>query len=379
MKHSILLQKGGRREYSMNIIEELMKDIRETYLLCTGQRTAMKVYEVIDALWKDDRRPLIHRKEKTADGSFIFTIALPPQVSFKDFYAKMDYFKDYAGGTKVHVDISQSGSMAVLKITTKLLDNRYDYPADFARHGIMPVPIGYSMRGLEIIDLQSLPHLLIGGTPGSGKSTAIHVLLKALLSLPVPPLIVIIDLKVVEYQYLSDRVLLVTDGDTATQCLARMVQEMRSRLTALKCSRCVDIKKYRQRGGDMGYVVIIIDELAELKERQAHSDLETLLRLSRNVGYSIVTATQRPSASIFASKSFGDAKSCFTGRLCYRTIGDVDSRIVLDSGESAKLPMIPGRAYMRLGCELREIQTPFVDPEVTERYVGQFSPPMLPS
>lgn len=127
----------------------------------------------------------------------------------------------------------------------------------------------------------------------------------------------------------------------------------------------------------MLYIVLIIDELAELKDKDAQEDLETLLRLCRASGICIVAATQRPNSKIFTSKSFGDAKANFTGRLCFQTISGIDSRIILDSSEGADLPAIPGRAYWRLGRELTEIQTPYFDPEGVVEY--ELQAPMLPA
>jgi S-DNA-T family DNA segregation ATPase FtsK/SpoIIIE len=266
--------------------------------------------------------------------------------------------------------------MAILQISTNLLGDYFEYSFDYPRKGILPIPIGYSAGGLEVIDIAKLPHMLIGGTTGGGKSNAIHVIVNSLLSLQEPPVVVVVDLKMSEYNYLENRVLLVTEQESTCQCLARLVQEMRSRQLLLKESRCVDIKKYHQHGGKMQYIVLVIDELAELKDKDAQEDLETLLRLCRASGICIVAATQRPSSKIFGSKSFGDAKANFGGTLCFRTKSEVDSRVIMDSGEAAGLPAVPGRGYLRVGCDLMLIQSPYLDPEVIP-IVDQFSPGML--
>jgi len=360
----------------LNILTEIKNDIRAVIMPMLGRDIPLAVIETIEALWAEEKRPQIHAKKRTSTG-YTFTIALPPGISFKDFYSKLDYFKDSAGGNKVNTSIVQAGKMAVLQISTNLLGNYFEYPRDYPLKGILPVPIGYSTNGLQVIDIATLPHLLVGGTTGAGKSNAIHVIVNSLLRLPEPPLIILIDLKMSEYNYLENQVLLVTDIDTACQALARLVQEMRQRQLLLKKSRCVDIKKYN-RHSKMQYIVLVIDELAELKDKDAQEDLETLLRLCRASGICIVAATQRPSSKIFLSKSFGDAKANFSGRLCYQTISDVDSRIILDSGEGATLPAIPGRAYLRIGREITEIQTPYLDPEEVQ-YVDKFPAAGLPT
>ncbi len=359
----------------MDILTEIKNDVRSILFPMFGQDIPLAVIETIEALWADTRRPQIHAKKRTETG-YTFTIALPAGISFRDFYSKLDYFKDAAGGDKINVDIRQSGKMAILQISTNLLKSYFDYPSDYPRTGALPIPVGYSTAGLQVVDLAKLPHMLIGGATGAGKSNAVHVIVNSLLSLREPPVIVIIDLKMSEYNYLENQLLLVTELETACQALNRLVQEMRRRQLLLKESRCVNIQKYNKHG-KLPYIVLIIDELAEMKDKDAQEDLETLLRLCRASGICIVAATQRPSSKIFTSKSFGDAKANFTGRLCFQTISGVDSRIILDSSEGADLPAIPGRAYWRLGRELTEIQTPYLDPEEVV-CVEQLPPTMLP-
>lgn len=355
----------------MNMLTEIKNDIRSVLLPMFGREIPLAVSETIEALWEEKKRPQIHDKKKTPTG-YTYTIALPAGISFKDFYSKLDYFKDAAGGNKVNVSITQSGKMAILQITTNMLNDYFNYPYDYQREGTLPIPIGYSADGLEILDLAKHEHVLIGGTTGAGKSNIIHVIVNSLLSLGEPPIIILIDLKMSEYNYLSERVLLVTDLLMACQALERLVQEMRSRQLLLKNARCVDIGKYRKRGGKLPYIVLVIDELAQLKNKDAQEDLEDLLSLARASGIRTIAATQRPSAQIFQKKSFGDAKANFTIRICFRTMSAIDSRIILDSGEGATLPKIPGRAYLRVGCDLTEIQTPYLDPEEVA-YADEFS------
>jgi len=359
-----------------NVFAEIKNDIRSIIMPMLNMEIPLAVMETIEALWPDNRRPQIHAKKKTANG-YTFTIALPAGVSFKDFYSKQDYFKDAAGGNKIQVDINQSGKMVILEINTDMLGDCFTYDANYPLKGVLPIPIGYSKRGLEIIDLASLPHMLIGGTTGGGKSNAIHVVVNSLFNLPAAPMVVLIDLKMSEYSYLEHKVVLVTDNDTACQALERLVAEMRKRQLLLKQAGFVNIAKYNARcKAKLQYIVLIIDELAELKDKDAQADLETLLRLCRSVGICILAATQRPSSKIFTSKSFGDAKANFAGRLCYQVISNIDSRIILDSSQGANLPCIPGRAIWRNGRELIEIQTPYLDPEEVQQ-IDKFQTTML--
>lgn len=350
-----------------------MNILTEFYLLLKDEEMPIFVSEVIKALWPKDKRPQIHKRKKTCDG-YIFTIALPPGISFKDFYSKLDYFKDAAGGSKVNVSISQSGKMAILQINQNMLKESYDYPFGQPIKGTLPVPIGYSLDGLKIIDLANHEHILIGGETGSGKTTCLTAILTALRQLEEPPIMVIIDLKKSgDYSYLDDSVMLITDRAEAGQALDRLLQEMKRRQQILYDSKCKDIKKYNKVGGKMPWIVLIIDELAQLKDPDDQETLEDLLALSRASGIRIIAATQRPSAQIFKKKSFGDAKANFTITICYRTRSSVDSKVILGSGEGATLPKIPGRGILQIGCDMIEIQTPYFDPEAMPD-VDKFAP-----
>jgi S-DNA-T family DNA segregation ATPase FtsK/SpoIIIE len=357
----------------VNILDEIKGDLRAILFPIIGQDIPLAVIETIEALWEEKKRPQIHAKKKTPTG-YTFTIALPPGVAFKDFCAKLDYFRDSAGGNKVNVNISQSGKMAILTISTNILGDFYAYPVDYPRDGILPIPIGYSTKGLEIIDLAKHEHVLIGGETGSGKTTCLNVIIVSLLSLQEPPILIVIDLKKSgDYCYLDDRVLLITDRVTACQALERVLQEMRKRQQILYDSRCKDIHTYNKHGGKMPWLVLIIDELAQLKNEDAQETLEDLLSLSRASGVRIIAATQRPSAKIFKAKSFGDAKANFTITICYRTRSAIDSRVILGTGEGVTIPKIPGRGLLQIGCDLIEIQTPHIDPEEVMQ-IDQFSP-----
>jgi hypothetical protein len=146
------------------------------------------------------------------------------KLNYDEFLEKLDYFKDAAGGNKCNVSISQSGKMAILQISTNLLENSYDYPFETELKGILPVPIGYTVDGLKILDLAAHEHVLIGGETGSGKTTALTVIITALRGLKEPPILIIIDLKKSgDYSYLGDDVLLITDRETAGQALDRLM------------------------------------------------------------------------------------------------------------------------------------------------------------
>lgn len=339
-----------------------------------GQEIPLAIINTVDALWREDKRPQIHSKKRTKNG-WEFTIALPPGVSFRDFASREEYFRDSIGD--ISTEIVHVGKMAILKVIEKRIPKRiiFDYDAIDDSKGILPILIGYDNKGPVYIDLAKVYNILIGGYIGSGKTTSVNSIVNTLLHLYKPPKISIIDFKMVDYQYLADHVLLVTDLLTAQAALSRMVVEMRNRLHVLVQSKCTSIEQYNGKYGGMDYIVLVVDELADLKNKQAQEDLETILRLGRAPGFRVILATQRPDCEIFGRKSFGACKANLVGRLCFQVADSVNSKIILDSTEAAALPKIPGRAIWKHGTAI-EIQTPYLDIETAEVKLLEQSPEM---
>jgi len=347
-------------------VDGIFADLRSIILPLFGREIPLAVSETIEALWAEEKRPQSYETTKTKLGwEFLFN--LPAGMSYRDFANKEEYFRDAIGD--VTTEMKHVGKMALLKIITDRIGTMYiyDYHTDVPSSMPLPIPIGYNHTGLIMQDLADIPHILIGGVTGGGKSNAIHVLVNSLLHLIRPPKVVLIDLKMSEYNYLENDVLLITDQLEAYKALTRLVIEMRNRQQLLKQSRCVNIQKYNQAGGDMEYIVLVIDELAELTIKESQEHLETLLRLCRASGICIVTATQRPDANTF--KKFGQSKANFNGRLCFNVSDGINSKIILDSVEASNLPNVKGRAIWKLG-ETIEVQVPYLDPEIAEQKLG---------
>jgi len=341
-------------------MNEFMTDIRDTFYELTNQDIPLAIIKTIEACWPDGKRPLLHKKKKHSQG-WDFTFALPPGLSFREFCKFEEHFRDSVGD--VTTEIIHNGKMAVLKVITDKIKSKYIY--DFASdidvgNKILPIPVGYDHNGLIVVDLAEVYNIIIAGFIGGGKSNSIHVITNSLIHLPKPPKVTIIDFKLVEYNYLSNYVFLVTDQDTARQTMSRLVVEMRNRLQILKQAECVNIDKFNNQGGNMDYIVLIIDELAELQDEVAQDCLETILRLGRAPGFRVILATQRPDSKIFGKKSFGACKANLVGKLCFQVSSAINSRIILDSDEAAHLPNIAGRAIWKYGKTV-EVQTPYLD------------------
>jgi S-DNA-T family DNA segregation ATPase FtsK/SpoIIIE len=350
----------------------ILQDLQEIFPVLAGGEVPLAIKQTLEACWPNDKRPQIHSKKRTELG-WEFSFGLQPGISFRDFASREEYFRDAIGN--VTTEIIRTGKTATLKIITQSIPKFKAYADDFDRGNmILPIPIGCTHSGLVLVDLAGVPHILIGGITGGGKSNEIHVIVNSLLGLKRPPKIILVDLKQSEYNYLENYVMLVTEKDMANKVLVRLVAEMRKRQALLKQSKCVNIQKYNNKYDYMDYIVLIIDELAELTDAAAQENLETLLRLCRASGICIISATQRPSSTMFSKKSFADCKANYRGRLCFQTADAVNSKIILDSVEAANLPNIPGRAIWKLDKPI-EVQTPYLDPEKAEVLLNAKLPP----
>ncbi|MCU0611289.1 MAG: DNA translocase FtsK, partial [Candidatus Eisenbacteria bacterium] len=208
------------------------------------------------------------------------------------------------------------------------------------------LPIGRDAVGEPVAcDLSTLPHLLIGGTTGSGKSSCINSFLCGLLMrvTPVDVRFILIDPKRVElttYERIPHLFFpVVTDPKIALRALTWTAQEMERRYEYLSSHGLRDIGEFHgtQPGnGSMPYVVVVIDELADLM-MSAPAEMEAVIiriaQKARAVGIHLVVATQRPSKEIVT----GVLKSNFPGRIAFQVMQRVNSTIILDSPGAERL------------------------------------------
>lgn len=258
----------------------------------------------------------------------------------------------------------------------------------------LPVALGEDVTGRSYVaDLTQMPHLLIAGVTGSGKSVCINAIISSLVYRHTPERLrlLLIDPKMVElggYNVLPHlRHPVVTDNDDAATVLKWLVYEMERRYEWLSANGCRNLKEYNRRiekgsvirapkgeGGEeipepetLPYVVLIVDELADLM-MTVQSDVERplayLAQKARATGIHLVVATQRPSVNVIT----GLIKANFPCRIAFRVASKVDSRTIIDQngaetllGNGDMLFMPPGQA------EPVRIQGTYVSTEDTER------------
>jgi S-DNA-T family DNA segregation ATPase FtsK/SpoIIIE len=192
-----------------------------------------------------------------------------------------------------------------------------------------------------VTDLKKLPHLLIAGTTGSGKSVGINAMILSLLYKNSPDNLkmIMIDPKMLEFSMYNDIPHLLTPVITkpteAINALASMVTEMEKRYTMMASTRTKNIENYNEKAQKDGfdkfpYIVIIIDELADLmmtSGKEVEISIARIAQKARACGIHLIVATQRPSVDVVT----GLIKANLPSRISYKVGSKVDSKIIIDS------------------------------------------------
>jgi S-DNA-T family DNA segregation ATPase FtsK/SpoIIIE len=262
----------------------------------------------------------------------------------------------------------------------------------------LPVAFGKTIENeVFMIDLTKMPHLLIAGATGSGKSVGINTIITCLLYKCHPDDLkfVMVDPKKIElslYRNIQNHFLamlpdsdepIITDTTKAQETLESLCKEMDERYDLLKMAMVRDIKSYNEKyktgelDEELGhrhlpYIVVIIDELADLMMtagKQIEEPIARLAQLARAIGIHLVVATQRPSVNVIT----GTIKANFPARIAYQVASKVDSRTILDQGGADQLIGM-GDMLFNNGTGMIRIQNAFVSTEEVERingFIGQ--------
>lgn len=253
----------------------------------------------------------------------------------------------------------------------------------------LPIALGKTISNeVYIADLSKMPHLLVAGATGQGKSVGINAILASLLYKKHPSQLkfVLVDPKKVELTLFrkierhflaklpGEEDAIITDTKKVIATLNSLCIEMDNRYDLLKNAHVRNLKEYNQKFISrklnpneghrfLPFIVLIVDEFADLMMtagKEVETPIARIAQLARAVGIHLVIATQRPSVNIIT----GTIKANFPARLAFRVLSKIDSRTILDSGGADQLI---GRGDMLLstGSDLIRIQCAFVDtPEV---------------
>ena len=214
----------------------------------------------------------------------------------------------------------------------------------------IPIALGKDIPGeAQIVDLTRMPHVLIAGATGSGKSVCVNSIICSILyrRSPQEVKLILIDPKIVELKFYNDIPHLltpvVTDPKRAFQALQYCIYEMERRYTLLDSLQVRDVQSYNRKiiskhlaTEPIPYIVVVVDEFADLMAtsgKELESTLARLAAMSRAVGIHLVLATQRPSIDVIT----GLIKANIPSRIAFMVASKVDSRIIIDTQGAEKL------------------------------------------
>ena len=257
----------------------------------------------------------------------------------------------------------------------------------------LPVALGKTISNeIFVVDLSKMPHLLMAGATGQGKSVGINVLLASLLYKKHPSQLkfVLVDPKKVELSIFSKiekhflaklpdgEEAIITDTKKVVHTLNSLCIEMDSRYDLLKEANCRNLKEYNAKFVKrklnplkghkyMPYIVVVIDELADLMMtagKEVETPIARLAQLARAIGIHLVVATQRPSVNVIT----GIIKANFPARLSFKVTSKIDSRTILDGGGADQLIGMGDMLYTQ-GSDLTRVQCAFIDTPEVEKLV----------
>jgi len=253
----------------------------------------------------------------------------------------------------------------------------------------LPIALGKTISNeVLVIDLAKMPHLLVAGATGQGKSVGLNVILTSLIYKRHPSQLkfVLVDPKKVEMSLYSkierhylaklpnSEEAIITDTRKVVHTLNSLCIEMENRYEILKDAGARNVKEYNTKFVSrklnpkeghrfLPYIILVIDELADLMMtagKEVETPIARLAQLSRAIGIHLVVATQRPSVNVIT----GVIKANFPARLSFRVTSKVDSRTILDTGGADQL-VGQGDMLLSSASDIIRLQCPFVDtPEI---------------
>jgi S-DNA-T family DNA segregation ATPase FtsK/SpoIIIE len=267
----------------------------------------------------------------------------------------------------------------------------------------LPIVLGKDLEGKPVIaDLAKMPHLLIAGATGSGKSVCVNTIITSLVYRHTPRTLrfLMVDPKMVELSVYNElphlRHKVITDNRDAASVLKWAVMEMQDRYELLAANGCRNIQDFNKRvqdnvplknprtpgvafenltytGSILPYIVVVIDEMADLMmtvQNEVETPIAMLAQKARAIGIHLILATQRPSVNVIT----GLIKANFPSRIAFRVASQIDSRTIIDGagaemllGNGDMLFIPPGKS------EPSRLQGAYLSSEDTERLMTWYT------
>ena len=247
--------------------------------------------------------------------------------------------------------------------------------SDFAKKDIrLPIALGKNISGIPVVgDLASMPHLLIAGTTGSGKSVCINTIILSLLYRHPPDKckFILIDPKMLElstYEGIPHLLCpVITEAKKAASVLGWVVKEMENRYKLMTKEGVRNIDGYNSKHAlAMPYIVVVVDEMSDLMlvaGKEIENYIQKLSQMARAAGIHIIMATQRPSVDVIT----GTIKANFPTRISFQVTSKIDSRTILGEQGAEQLLGKGDMLYMSSANRIVRIHAPFVAENEIER------------
>ncbi len=238
----------------------------------------------------------------------------------------------------------------------------------------LPIALGKNISGSPIVgDLTSMPHLLIAGTTGSGKSVCINTIILSLLYRHTPEKckFILIDPKMLElstYEGIPHLLCpVITEAKRAASVLGWVVKEMESRYRLMTKDGVRNIDSYNAKHKlPMPYIVVVVDEMSDLMlvaGKEIENYIQKLSQMARAAGIHIIMATQRPSVDVIT----GTIKANFPTRISFQVTSKIDSRTILGEQGAEQLLGKGDMLYMSSANRIIRIHAPFVSDNEIEK------------
>ncbi|MDC6475883.1 DNA translocase FtsK 4TM domain-containing protein [Candidatus Pelagibacter sp.] len=247
--------------------------------------------------------------------------------------------------------------------------------SDFNKKDIrLPIALGKNISGIPIVgDLASMPHLLIAGTTGSGKSVCINTIILSLLYRHTPDKckFILIDPKMLElstYEGIPHLLCpVITEAKKAASVLGWVVKEMENRYRLMTKEGVRNIDGYNAKHTlAMPYIVVVVDEMSDLMlvaGKEIENYIQKLSQMARAAGIHIIMATQRPSVDVIT----GTIKANFPTRISFQVTSKIDSRTILGEQGAEQLLGKGDMLYMSSANKIVRIHAPFVSESEIEK------------
>tara|TARA_B100000575_G_scaffold288169_1_gene287745 strand:+ start:575 stop:2689 length:2115 start_codon:yes stop_codon:yes gene_type:complete len=242
------------------------------------------------------------------------------------------------------------------------------------RDNKLPIALGKNISGTSIVsDLSSMPHLLIAGTTGSGKSVCINTIILSLLYRHTPDKckFILIDPKMLElstYEGIPHLLCpVITEAKKAASVLGWVVKEMENRYKLMTKEGVRNIDGYNTKHSlPMPYIVVVVDEMSDLMlvaGKEIENYIQKLSQMARAAGIHIIMATQRPSVDVIT----GTIKANFPTRISFQVTSKIDSRTILGEQGAEQLLGKGDMLYMSSANRIVRIHAPFVSDNEIEK------------